>query len=55
MFLTLIDGYSKMIEVYKTATPMSTVVIQELRTTIARFSLPDTLVTDMAYFCQFRV
>ena len=55
MFLTLIDEYSKMIQVHKTATPMSTVVNQELRTTIARFSLLETIVTDMAYFCQFRV
>ena len=55
MFLILIDEYSKMIQMHKTATPMSTVAIQELRTTIARFSLLETIVTNMAHFCQFRV
>ena len=46
MFLILIDAYSRWIEAYKTASAMSTVVMQELRTTFTRFGLPETIVTD---------
>ena len=46
MFLILIDAHSKWIEAYKTASAVSTVVMQELRTTFARFGLPETIVTD---------
>ena len=46
MFLILIDAHSKWIEAYETALATSTVVMQELRTTFARFGLPKTIVTD---------
>ena len=46
MFLILIDAHSKWIEAYETASAKSTVVMQELRTTFARFGLPETIVTD---------
>ena len=46
MFLILIDAHSKWIEAYETASATSTVVMQELRTTFARFGLPETIVTD---------
>ena len=46
MFLILRDAHSKWIEAYETASATSTVVMQELRTTFARFGLPETIVTD---------
>ena len=46
MFLVLIDAYSKWIEVFPMAGATSAATIQELRTTFARWGLPDTVVTD---------
>jgi len=46
MFLVLIDAHTKWIEVFHTATATSSAVISKLRTTFARFGIPETVVTD---------
>ena len=46
MFLVLIDAHSKWIEAFCTPNATSSTVIEELRTTFARFGLPETVVTD---------
>ena len=48
MFLVLIDAHSKWIETFITPSATSSVVIEELRTTFARFGLPEVIVTDNA-------
>ena len=46
MFLILRDAHSKWIEVYDTSSAMSAVVMKQLRTTLERFGLPETIATD---------
>ncbi len=46
MFLVLIDAHSKWIEVFNTPSATSEAVMGELRTTFARFGIPETVVTD---------
>jgi len=46
MLLVLIDAHSKWVEVFNTPSATSGAVITELRTTFARFGLPETIVTD---------
>ena len=46
MFLVLINAHSKWIEIFPTNGSTSAVVIESLRTTFARFRLPDTIVSD---------
>ena len=46
MILILIDAHSKWIEAFRTPNATSSAVIAELRTTFARFGLPETIVTD---------
>ena len=46
MYLILIDAHSKWIEAFNTPTATSAAVINELRTTFARFGIPETVVTD---------
>ena len=48
MFLVLIDAHSKWIETFVTSSSTSAVVIGELRSTFARFGLPEMIVTDNA-------
>ena len=46
MFLILIDGRSKWIEVYITASTTSSVTIEKMRSSFASFGIPEILVTD---------
>lgn len=46
IILVLIDAHSKWIEAVCTSSTSSSVVIEELRTTFAKFGLPETIVTD---------
>ena len=46
MFLVLIDAHTKWIEVFPMAGATSAATIQQLLTTLARFGLPNTVVTD---------
>ena len=46
MFLIVIDAYSKWIEAFITSSSTSSVVIEELKTTFARFGLSELIVTD---------
>ena len=46
IFLVLIDAHSKWIEVFITNSSTSSVVLEELKSTFARFGLPELIVTD---------
>ena len=46
MFLILIDSHSKWIEAFCTTNATASTVIEALRSTFARFGLPDTVVSD---------
>ena len=46
VILVLVDAHSKWIEAFVTASATSAVVIEELRSTFARFGLPELIVTD---------
>ena len=50
MYLVLIDAHSKWIEAFNTASATSTAVVEELRTLLAQFGLPETIVTDNGTF-----
>ena len=46
MILVLIDAHSKWIEAVCTPSATSSAVIEELRTLLAQFGIPETIVTD---------
>ena len=46
MFTLIIDGHSKWVEIFKTSSTTSAATIQLLRSTFARFSIPQTIVSD---------
>jgi hypothetical protein len=46
MFLIIIDAHSKWIEAICTSSTSSVTMIEELRTLLAKFGIPETLVTD---------
>ena len=48
MLLILVDAYSKWIEAFAVKSTTSSVVIQCLHSVLARFGLPDTLISDNA-------
>ena len=46
MFLLIIDVHSKWVEIFKTSSSTSSAAIQLLRSTFARFGIPQTIVSD---------
>ena len=45
MFLVIIDAYSKWVEIFRTSSSTSTITIQCLRSTFARYGIPHTIVS----------
>ena len=46
MFLAIIDAYSKWVEIFRTSSSTSTITIQCLRSTFARYGIPHMIVSD---------
>ena len=50
MFLLIIDAHSKWVEIFKTSSSTSAATIQLLRSTFARFGIPQMIVSDLKSF-----